>query len=174
MFKRRLKAFFLGITLCISFSNLTADVTVPNIIKLDLDAAKALLKQHHLHIGEISEIVTSGSEGTILKQNPRKNSQVSEDTAIRIILAVAKKTYKKTQVPNVQGLSLEAAKKAIQAANLQVGSIKKIRKSVEEETVLYQTPLVDTPRFENTQVDLVVAEPTPLLVAWVKLNLDKQ
>ncbi len=174
MFKRRLKAFFLGITLCISCSTLTAEVTVPNIIQLDLDAAKALLKQHHLHIGEISEIVTSDSKGTILKQNPRKNSQVAEDTEVRIILAVAKKTYKKTQVPNVQGLSLEAAKKVIQAANLQVGSIKKIRKSVEEETVLYQTPLVDTPRFENTQVDLVVAEPTPLLVAGVKLNLDKQ
>lgn len=174
MFKRKFKALFLGITLCISYSNLIADVTVPNIIKLDLDAAKALLQQHNLHIGEISEIVTSDSDGTILKQNPRKNSQVPEDTKVRIIIAVAKKTYKKTQVPNVQGLSLEAAKKVIQAANLQVGSIKKIRKSVEEETVLYQTPLVDTPRFENTQVDLVVAEPTPLLVAGVKLNLDKQ
>ena len=174
MFKRKIKIFLLMVVFYLSVTNLMADVIVPNVVELTFDEAKTVLQQQGLRVGNISEKVTSEPKGTILRQSPRANSQVSNDTEVRLIVAVAAKTFNKTQVPNVQGLSLKAAIQAIQAANLRVGSIKKIRKPVETEIVLYQTPLVDTPRIENTLVDLIVAEPTPLLIAGVKLNFDKK
>ncbi len=64
-------------------------ITIPNLIGLTLDAAKSLISQSQLLVGEIKEVTAEGEPGMVLIQSPPAGAQV--DTADTIRLIVIKK-----------------------------------------------------------------------------------
>ena len=160
--------FIFGLTIA------NANITTPNIVGLTVNEATSVLQKSGLIVGTISEQETHHPSGSILVQAPKAGKSVAENTVIRLVVAIPRKQPDKTTVPDLQGISLEAAKIAIQKANLTLGSTQKRKKEVEDEIILYQMPPAGSQLIVNSKVNLILSDPIPLTSPRVKLLSEKR
>ncbi|MFF4657717.1 Stk1 family PASTA domain-containing Ser/Thr kinase [Streptomyces sp. NPDC001381] len=110
-----------GTTITLTIAKAEEKSTVPDVSGQSCDAAKAQMQANNL-TGNCVEVDTQDQNqvGKVISTSPQIGSQVDKGTTVQI--QIGKSTQ--TQVPsNLQGLSLKDAKKALQDAGLNVGSI---------------------------------------------------
>jgi beta-lactam-binding protein with PASTA domain len=114
-------------------------ITVPDVVGGTIDDARRTLAQAGLSVGSVADAMDSGTTpGTVISQNPAANSPTAQGATIDLVVAVAVIGGSSAQpgatpsatpsaapqpVPNVVGMTLEAARAALQAAGYVVQNV---------------------------------------------------
>lgn len=109
-----------GQTIGVTLSRGVEKVTVPDLSGQTLEEATLALAQTGLAMGTTEEQYSDEFEkNTIIAQEPAAGTEVPRQTAIKFIISKGKKPVL-LKMPNVTGLSLSAARAALEAMGLKV------------------------------------------------------
>ncbi len=93
-------------------------------------------------------------KGTIIESYPKSGEKVAENSEVRVSISSGNVVV----VPNLKGMELEAAKKAIQDLKLKVGNVKyEFNDNVAAGKVISQTPDIDAELKEGEEISLVIS-----------------
>lgn len=99
-------------------------VIVPNLINMDLEAAKVTLQQYNLVLGDKTEDYSDTvKSGAIMSQSVEKDSKVAKGTKVNVVVSKGKKVQIVT-VPNVINKSVDEATTLLKANKLNIKAIK--------------------------------------------------
>jgi serine/threonine-protein kinase len=140
-------------------------VRVPNVVGQDQDAARTRLEDRGFKV-EIERKPSKKPLGIVTAQNPAGGEEADKGSIVVLTVSAGPK---QTTVPDVEGLSLDAARTEIEDANLEVGAItREPAEDVDEGNVISQSPPADSEVPAGTAVDLVVSGgPAPVTVPTV-------
>ncbi|MFA5027832.1 MAG: PASTA domain-containing protein [Candidatus Methylomirabilota bacterium] len=140
-------------------------VEVPRVVDVESLAAGELLKE----VGLVPRIIAEEFSGHIAKgrvasQRPARGTRVKIGSEIRLILS---RGSDQLSVPDVRGLELAPAQRALMEAGLTVGSVLRIHSDVHpHETVMGQEPAPGAPAVRGDRVVLLQSQgPLDNLVA---------
>lgn len=133
------------------------EIQVPNLIGLSETNAIERLKSLGLRLGDIEyEYVPDELADVVIEQSVPAQSHVRSSESIDITVSLGEPTQNVT-VPSLFGKTLEAARREIQKAGLQVGEIAyRVNNNFLPNTVLNQTPEPGDDVKFGDQVDLLV------------------
>lgn len=97
------------------------EVTMPNITGMMQNEAQSQLAKLNLKIGQVTEEFSDKPQGTILRQSVAANGKTTKGASIDITVSKGKE-IKKVSVPDVTGMSVDAAKSALSAQGLNVSA----------------------------------------------------
>jgi beta-lactam-binding protein with PASTA domain len=143
-----------GATVTLAVS--TGITTVPNVVGDGIARARQRLSAAHLRVGRITRKASSHPVGQVLSQHPAAATKVSFESSVSLELARAAPPIK-VKVPDVRGDSIDAARAALQAVGLKVGSTTPQPSSLPTGTVISQTPAANTAVPPNSSVGLTLA-----------------
>jgi beta-lactam-binding protein with PASTA domain len=141
-------------------------VAVPKVEGLAQDAATTAITGAKLKVGTItqqaSDTVVSGN---VIRPDPASGSSVAEGSPVKLVISSGPQMV---AVPNVEGLTLDAATIAITGANLKVGTVSTTAK------VTSQDPASGSSVAEGSRVNLIISSgPQMVTVPSVeRLTLD--
>lgn len=127
---------------------------VPGIDGLQFAKAEKILTKAGL-AGEFKKEYSHDPVGSIVKQDPKPGSKVTEGSVVQVVVA---KAY--PQIPNIVGESLSQARRILKHAGFDVGDVRKQTSSQPKDTVISQTPVAGTGAQPGRYVNLVIAKPT--------------
>ena len=139
-------------------------VAVPKLLKLDIEAAKRVLKQHKLVLGEVVEREEPHGHGEIIEQHPGEGENTGQGSAVDIVISLPTATVK---APDLLGRRLAEAKQQLLSSGLEPGQI---TYQVDEHAIhriIGQSKVAGTPVTRGERLDLVVgkAAPKPLNIS---------
>ena len=162
------------------------EVAVPNLVGKTVDEALPLLQQAKLTVGKKSEEPSMDkAEGVIVSQNPVAGFDVKRGRAIDLVVSTGAPPV---PVPNVVGMTEDAARSALQKVGLRMGKVSSENDdTVRKGRVISQAPEADFEAKRGESVDLVVSggkeedasvntpympgEGNPAEVHWVEVQL---
>ncbi len=131
-------------------------VTVPSLVREDLEDADKILEENNLKEGVIKYEYSNLPEGTIIQQKPKAFSEVEEGTGIDLIVSEGKEV-KLIEVPKLEGKTLEDAR--VTLVGFRIGQILTAEdKNKEEGIILRQSVKWGQKVEEGTKIDLTVNE----------------
>jgi eukaryotic-like serine/threonine-protein kinase len=98
-------------------------ISVPNVVGADVDAARAALRDAGLSAAMSYAVDAANPTGKISRQNPDAGTAVKKGTPVTIYLSVS------GSIPDVTGMTLDEAKRALVASGYQIGNIAETRES---------------------------------------------
>lgn len=129
-------------------------IIVPDIMGLDYDEAEKVLKKEHLRIEKGDEVLSEYEAGVVVTQTPDADSKVKRN---KIIVVDISKGLKEGTVPNLLGMSKEAAIKRLTKHGYKVGDIKYEDADEEKDTVIKQTPNAGDEAIGGSSINLVLS-----------------
>ena len=126
-------------------------VTVPNLVGLMYDKAKAELKKNNLKEGAISWESSTKPKNTVLGQSVAAGSSVAWGSAINLVLSAGEATV---SVPYLIGLPLDKAVSDLESSGLKVGSKTPETSTMPKNTVISQSISSGTSVAPGTTVNL--------------------
>ena len=133
------------------------EIEMPDLTGLSKSDAAAQLKKMGLKLGSVYEKYSNEEAGTVIKQDPKAGTKISRGQTVDITVSKGKQSHK-VSVPDVTGVSLDAAKAALQSRGLRVGSVSKQESRQAAGTVISQSPASGEVE-EGSSISLVIAEP---------------
>lgn len=133
------------------------EIEMPELTGLSKSDAEAQLKKMGLKLGSVYEKYSNEEAGTVIKQDPKAGTKISRGQTVDITVSKGKQSHK-VSVPDVTGVSLDAAKAALQSRGLRVGSVSKQESRQAAGTVVSQSPASGEVE-EGSSISLVIAEP---------------
>lgn len=133
------------------------EIEMPDLTGLSKSDAEAQLKKMGLKLGSVYEKYSNEEAGTVIKQDPKASTKISRGQTVDITVSKGKQSHK-VSVPDVTGVSLDAAKAALQSRGLKVGSVSKQESRQAAGTVVSQSPASGEVE-EGSSISLVIAEP---------------
>ncbi|MGW0581487.1 Stk1 family PASTA domain-containing Ser/Thr kinase [Streptomyces sp. NPDC002920] len=143
-----------GTTITLTIAKAEEKATVPDVSGQGCDAAKAQMQQNNL-TGNCVEVDTQDQNqvGKVISTSPSIGSQVDKGSTVTIQIGKSSQV----QVPsNLQGLSLEDAKDALQDAGLNVGNI--AGSQDDDATVVSSDPSPGSTVAGGTTVNLIAVQ----------------
>lgn len=129
-------------------------VEVPNVVGLTKEEAEKVLREKKLKLVVAQKVKSDKKEGTIIESYPKSGEKVAENSEVRVSISSGNVVV----VPNLKGMELEAAKKAIQDLKLKVGNVKyEFNDNVAAGKVISQTPDIDAELKEGEEISLVIS-----------------
>ncbi|APH20321.1 Stk1 family PASTA domain-containing Ser/Thr kinase [Clostridium botulinum] len=129
-------------------------VEVPNVVGLTKEEAQKVLSEKKLKLVVAQKVKNEKKEGTIIESYPKSGEKVAENSEVRVSISSGNVVV----VPNLKGMELEAAKKAIQDLKLKVGNVKyEFNDNVAAGKVISQTPDIDAELKEGEEISLVIS-----------------
>lgn len=98
------------------------DGIIPDVVGKSEDDAKKMIEQYGFSVGKIKERASDEPKGTVIEQTPSGGSSAKGVTDIDIVVSDGSGNEKCT-VPNLLGMSKEAARKALENEGLKLGSV---------------------------------------------------
>jgi beta-lactam-binding protein with PASTA domain len=117
-------------------------LTVPKVSELSLDAAKTILKEAGLQVGNISYSYTGAlrlPKGEVVGQYPQDGTQVARGSKVQILISKGVRP-RMTFIPDLKGENFEDAKTYIHQAGLVLVAAVPVDSNQPEGTVLSQKP----------------------------------
>ncbi|SHJ55534.1 serine/threonine protein kinase [Clostridium cavendishii DSM 21758] len=109
-------------------------ISVPDLSKMDQNAAKAKLSELGLELGDVKEEDSdSVQKGAVMSQDPARDTKVDKNTKVNIVISKGKKQVTVT-VPSVTGLTKDQAKAKLDQLKLGVEFIKGDRKTPDKDS----------------------------------------
>lgn len=133
------------------------EIEMPDLTGLSKSDAEAQLKKMGLKLGSVYEKYSNEEAGTVIKQDPKAGTKISRGQTVDLTVSKGKQSHK-VSVPDVTGVSLDAAKAALQSRGLKVGSVSKQESRQAAGTVVSQSPASGEVE-EGSSISLVIAEP---------------
>lgn len=132
---------------------------VPDVTGMTAEQAQMTIEQHGFKVGEVKNVYDDTAEpGTVVGQNPKGGTQADKGSKINIDVSQGSEEI---EVPDVMGLTLDEARKAITVAGFSVGeTTKEYSDSVEEGKVMKQTPSAKSMAAQGSKIDLVISQGT--------------
>jgi beta-lactam-binding protein with PASTA domain len=146
------------------------DVKVPDVRGLKLSEAGRILTEAGLRVGITPfEKTNEHKPGLVIRQSPAPGATAKSGSDVRLIIAQAAPDL--VPVPDLQGKTLEEARKVLEKEGLALGVVTRAISSEgkPEGTVLKQSPMVGREVPKGSKVHLVVASKTPTKVKVPKL-----
>ena len=151
-------------TITINLSKGTKDGLVPSVLGMQKDDVEAYLQSYGYELGNVKTITSPEEEGKVLEQSPVAGSTLDKESTVDIVVSDGKGVEKGT-VPSVTRMSLDDAKKAINAAGFEVGNISyDWNESIGKGYVTWQQWTAGYTLEKGTAIDLEVSsgpEPEP-------------
>ena len=150
-------------------------ISVPNVVGGTVDDARRVLGQAGLAVGSIAQAMDSGTTpGTVVSQNPAANSQTAQGGTVDLVIAAnsaASPTPAATTssapvvqgqpVPNVVGMSVDAARTTLQKAGFTVDKVTMAPGSPPDAKVVATDPPVGSVPAGGTTVINLILGPQP-------------
>jgi beta-lactam-binding protein with PASTA domain len=133
-------------------------LTMPNVAGQTQAAAAQSLRGDGLGVTVVQEFSATVPAGQAIDTVPGAGSRVRKDASVTLDVS---KGVDRPTVPAVAGRSLAAAKQAITAAGLAVGSVTQQSSSVPQGDVVSTDPAAGSRQQPNTVVNLVVSSGVP-------------
>ena len=145
-------------TITIKVSKGGESISMPDVRGLKKADAIAKLEKMGLKIGLVTERTSEDEEaGVVIASDPRSGTKVTKGESIDLVISKGKKE-KKISVPDVTGLPLDAASKALSNAGFKVGSVEKKVSKQADGTVISQSPSGGAEALSGESIHLVIAE----------------
>lgn len=154
------------VALVVSLGTQTAGTTVPNVVGMTRTAAEAAITAANLTVGTVSEATSlTVPAGQVISQSPAVDTSVPVGTAVSFTVSLG--LPPSVTVPNVVGMTQEAAMAALTAAGLVHGTTtNQYSDAVAQGLICAQTPAAGTSAAPGTEVNLLHSiGPDPDLVA---------
>lgn len=132
---------------------------VPDVTGLPADQAQVQIEQAGFKVGEVKNVYDDSAEpGTVVGQSPKGGEKAEKGSKINIDVSQGSEEI---DVPDVTGMTLDEARKAITVAGFSVGeTTKEYSDTVEEGKVMKQTPSGKTKAPQGSKIDLVISQGT--------------
>ncbi len=101
----------------------TSSRTVPLLTGMTYERAEAELEKHDLKAARLNESNAEVAEGNVIRSSPAADARLEAGQTVTLFVSTGAEMVK---VPVLVGLSQEAAKAALEAAGLVVGSVKPV------------------------------------------------
>jgi beta-lactam-binding protein with PASTA domain len=129
--------------------------TAPNVEGLTQDAATAAITEAKLMIGTVTQQTSNTTSGNVISQDPASGSSLAEGSAVNLMISSGPRMV---AVPNVEGLTENAATKTITGANLTAGTITQQTSSmVGIGKVISQEPVSGSSLAQGSPVKLLIS-----------------
>jgi PASTA domain len=130
-------------------------VTVPNVVGLTLGAATTAITGAQLVVGTTTPQNSSTvATGNVINQDPASGSSVAQGSSVNLVISSGPQMV---TVPNVVGLTLDAATTAITGAQLVVGTINYQGTQGLIGLVISQDPASGSSAAQASSVNLVIS-----------------
>ena len=153
-----------GSRVTISVSEGTGTVAVPTVAGLTREAAVSALADAGLESRVVEQASATVPEDTVISQDPGAGLQVTAGSTVALTVSVpaptstpATPTSPTVAVPNVVGLSSDAASAALIQAGLDPGTVEGVPSELPEGQVISQDPAAGLQVPTGTAVDIRVA-----------------
>ena len=104
-------------------------LTVPDLTNTDINTVKDVLKSNDLALGDVTyEYSDTVLKGMIIRQSPEIDTQVSKGMKINLVVSNGPE-YKLTSVPNLEGLTLDEARRLLESKKLKLGKVSPVETS---------------------------------------------
>ena len=134
------------------------NIEMPDVRGLKQADAIAKIEKMGLKVGRVSERTSDEEEaGVVIASDPRAGTRVTKGETVDLVISKGKKE-KKSSVPDVTGLPLDAASKTLTSAGFRVGSVEKKASKQAAGTVISQSPGGGAEALSGESIHLVVAE----------------
>jgi beta-lactam-binding protein with PASTA domain len=130
-------------------------VTVPNVERMPLEAARNILLSNRLRFDTTTQTTDSADPNIVLSQRPTAGTRVAPQTVINLTVAIREMV----QVPDVTGRPVEEAERLLQRVRLGMGSVEQIRSDQRAGVILSQSPQAGEQVAVGTSVRLTVSAP---------------
>jgi beta-lactam-binding protein with PASTA domain len=130
--------------------------TVPNVEGLTENAATAALTEAKFKIGTVAQQTSDTvTTGRVMSQEPASGSSVAEGSPVNLVVSSGPQMV---AVPNVEGLTQDAATTAITGAKLKVGTVaQQTSNTVATDKVTSQDPASGSSVAQGSPVNLVLS-----------------
>jgi serine/threonine-protein kinase len=131
-------------------------VAVPDVVDMPEDRARQTLEDAGLVVDNVTRRRTDRVEpGIVLEQNPPADRQVEPGTEIDLVVSAEPRPV---DVPSLEGMTIEAAKAALENAGLELGVVdEQNNENVPEDRIISQSPAAFTEVPKGTAVNVVVS-----------------
>ncbi len=148
-------------------------VTVPNVVGEQLEVAIAIIEDHSLTVGDVTEEASDTvPAGVVLRQRPVPDLMVAEDTPVDLVVSAGQET---TVVPNLIGLTEEQALSRLVEDRLRGGDRQReFSDEVPEGQVMAQSPAAGDEVPVGTPVSYVVSAGEEIVVVRPVENRSEQ
>lgn len=151
------------VTLTVSKGPETKKVDVPKVTGETKRRALELIEEAELRAEATERFSDTVAEGLVISQSPSAGTEVKTDSIVDIIISKGPET-KKTQVPNVVGVTFAQANTALRNLKLQMDFTEVFSDTVAADIVISQDIEGGTEVDENTTVNLVVSKGKELIL----------
>jgi beta-lactam-binding protein with PASTA domain len=137
--------------------------TVPNVARLPQDSATAAITEAKLMVGTITQQISNTvASGSVISQDPASGNSVAEGSPVNLVISSGPQMV---VLPNVEGLTQDAATTAITVAKLMVGPVtQQTSNTVPTGKVISQDPASGSSLAEGSPVKLLISS-GPQMVA---------
>src|SRR6202049_4029766 len=131
-------------------------VTMPNVEGLTQDAATTAIRAAKLTVGTVTQQISNTvATGKVISQDPASGGSAAQGSPVNLIISSGPQMV---TVPNVEGLTQDAATTAITAAKLTVGTVtQQISNTVATGKVISQDPASGSSVAPGSPVNLVIS-----------------
>ena len=127
----------------------------PNLVGKNLTVAKQLLKSAKLKLGTVTVRYAAGKPvDSVLEQSVSAKTKVAANTKIDLVVNISSG---QTVVPSLSGLTLEEAKKLLDSAVLQLGTVTEKADTAPKNTVLTADPEIGSVVWQSSVVNVTVS-----------------
>lgn len=126
--------------------------TLPDTVGMDQAQATQLLQDGGFSVAT-SDVVSDGNVGKVVEQDPAPGRRVDPGTVVALGVGVER------SIPDVEGMTLDDAKRALEKRGIARLRIEYENSDSEEGTVISASPAAGTVVAEDDVVTLVVAQP---------------
>lgn len=146
-----------GTTITITVSSGKGGVDVPDVTGKTEEDASAQLRAEGFKVSVDTDYNDDVEEGYVISQSPEGGEKAAEGANIQLIISMGP-AVKKTEVPDLRGLSESAAKDKLSGANLKAGTVsEEYHDSVTAGCVISQSYSPGMEVSEQTAVDFVLS-----------------
>src|SRR6202045_3985901 len=133
-----------------------AKMTVPNVEGLTQAAATTAITAAKLTVGTVTQQTSDTvATGKVISQDPASGSSVAQGSPMNLVISSGPQMV---TVPNVEGLTQDAATTAITTAKLTVGTVtQQTRNTVAAGKVIFQDPASGNSVTQGSPVNLVIS-----------------
>lgn len=129
---------------------------VPNIINLDRDKAISIIQDAGFRYSITQAPSDSITKGYVISTEPVAGAAADEDSEVKIVISTGPEIVM-TQMPQLKGLTKDAAIAKIESSKLSVGTITTAESDLEAGTVIDQNVAAGTQVEEHTKINFTIS-----------------